>query len=360
VADAGLPAFRAKQFAAHYFGHLSADPAEWTDLSPAHREAAAALFPQLLFPAAESLADGGATEKTAYRLFDGVSIEAVLMRYGLAAGPGPRGIRSTLCLSSQAGCGIGCPFCATGQLGLQRNLSTAEIVEQARLAARRLASGALAGGAGRLHNIVFMGMGEPLANYDAVIAAVRTLAAPVPVGFGLSARGITLSTVGLVPRIGRLAAEGLPVTLAVSLHAPDDELRNVLVPVNRRWPVDEVLDAAWHYAQATKRRVSFEYALMRDLNDQPERAEALARQLQRRGDWGWFHVNLIPLNPVPGSPWTASRRRDQAEFLRRLEARGVPVTVRDSRGRGVDGACGQLAGAVTSASRDSAGPPRSA
>jgi len=146
-----------------------------------------------------------------------------------------------------------------------------------------------------------------------------------------------------VPRMQQLATEGIPVTLALSLHAPDDELRDELVPINTRWKVDDVVDAAWEYAKVTKRRVSIEYALIRDVNDQAERADQLATVLQRRGNWGWVHVNLIPLNPTPGSRWTASRRRDEAEFVRRLGARGVPVTVRDTRGREIDGACGQLA-----------------
>jgi len=188
-----------------------------------------------------------------------------------------------------------------------------------------------------------MGMGEPMANYWAVVQAVRTMTSPAPDGLGLSARGITVSTVGLVPRIEQLATEGMPVTLAISLHAPDDELRDELVPINTRWKVGEVLDAAWHYAQATKRRVSIEYIMIRDINDQPERADLLASVLKRRGDFGWFHVNLIPLNPTPGSVWTASRRSVEREFVRRLEAKGVPVTVRDTRGREIDGACGQLA-----------------
>jgi 23S rRNA (adenine2503-C2)-methyltransferase len=188
-----------------------------------------------------------------------------------------------------------------------------------------------------------MGMGEPLANYKAVVGAVRQLITPTPDGLGLSARGITVSTVGLVPRMQQLATEGIPLTLALSLHAPDDELRDELVPINTRWNVEEVIDAAWEYAKTTKRRVSIEYILIRDINDQPDRAELLAKVLRRRGNWGWVHVNLIPMNPTPGSIWTASRRMDEDEFVRRLQARGVPVTVRDTRGREIDGACGQLA-----------------
>ena len=170
----------------------------------------------------------------------------------------------------------------------------------------------------------------------------RRLTEPVPRGLGISARGVTVSTVGLVPAIGRLAEEGLPVTLAVSLHAPDDELRDTLVPVNTRWKVAEVLEAAWAYAAKTKRRVSIEYALIRDVNDQEWRADLLGRLLKGR----LAHVNLIPLNPTPGSKWTASRPRDERAFVRRLEFHGVPVTVRDTRGREIDGACGQLAAAT--------------
>jgi 23S rRNA (adenine2503-C2)-methyltransferase len=183
-----------------------------------------------------------------------------------------------------------------------------------------------------------MGMGEPLANYDAVMGSVRAAVE----GFGISARGITVSTSGLVPRIADLAREGLPLTLAVSLHAPDNELRDELVPINRRWPVGQVLDAARAYFEVTGRRVSIEYALMRDINDQAERAIMLGRELNSRGR-GWVHVNLIPLNPTPGSKWTASRRADEAEFVRRLELARVPVTIRDTRGSDIDGACGQLA-----------------
>ncbi len=186
-----------------------------------------------------------------------------------------------------------------------------------------------------------MGMGEPLANYAAVLRAVRRISDPVPDGLGISLRAITVSTVGLVPAIRRLTGEGLSCRLAVSLHAPDDELRDTLVPVNRRWKVAEVLDAAWDYAAATGRRVSIEYAMIRDINDHLWRAEALARLLTGRR----AHVNLIPLNPTPGSKWTASDPEVAAAFEQRLADRGIPVTVRDTRGREIDGACGQLAAA---------------
>jgi 23S rRNA (adenine2503-C2)-methyltransferase len=279
-------------------------------------------------------ADRGTTRKTLWRLFDGALVESVLMRYP---------DRVTMCVSSQAGCGMACPFCATGQGGLQRNMSTAEIVEQVVAGARSLDRGEVPGGPGRVSNVVFMGMGEPLANYKAVIGAVRRLTDPAPDGLGMSARGVTVSTVGLVPRINQLADEGIPVTLALSLHAPDDELRNELVPINTRSSVAETVAAARGYADRTRRRVSIEYAMMRGINDQGWRADLLADVLHEGGTWGWVHVNLIPLNPTPGSKWTASDPADEREFVRRLEARGIPTTVRDTRGREIDGACGQLA-----------------
>ncbi|MDR1356025.1 MAG: 23S rRNA (adenine(2503)-C(2))-methyltransferase RlmN [Propionibacteriaceae bacterium] len=330
----GLPAYRARQIALHICNRYEYEPSGWSDLPAAARETLNVLFPSLLRMRHEQMADAGMTIKTAWELSGGALIESVLMRY-------PN--RNTVCVSSQAGCGMACPFCATGQGGLQRSLSCAEIVAQVADAEQKLAHGLVAGGVGRVHNVVFMGMGEPLANYRAVLAAVRELARPKPDGFGISARGLTISTVGLVPRILQLADEGLPVTLAVSLHAPDDELRDELIPINQRWNVGELLDAAWSYARLTKRRVSIEYALIRDINDQAQRADLLARELRRRGDWGWAHVNLIPLNPTPGSKWTAARRSDQATFVARLERAGVPVTLRDTRGRDIAGACGQLA-----------------
>jgi 23S rRNA (adenine2503-C2)-methyltransferase len=335
VTGLGMPAFRAKQLSTHYFGRLVDDPAEMTDLPAGDRDRMVAeLLPELMTPLRTMEADKGTTRKTLWRLFDGALVESVLMRYP---------DRATMCVSSQAGCGMACPFCATGQGGLQRNMTTAEIVEQVVAGARALARGEVPGGPGRVSNVVFMGMGEPMANYKAVIGAVRRMTDKTPDGLGMSARGITVSTVGLVPRINQLAEEGIPVTLALSLHAPDDELRDELVPINTRWKVHEAVEAAWNYAQRTKRRVSIEYALIRDINDQAWRADLLADVLTSYGDWGWVHVNLIPLNPTPGSKWTASRREDEREFVRRLEAKGVPTTVRDTRGREIDGACGQLA-----------------
>jgi 23S rRNA (adenine2503-C2)-methyltransferase len=195
-----------------------------------------------------------------------------------------------------------------------------------------------------VNNIVFMGMGEPLANYNRLMSAVRTMLAPQPDGLGMSARHITVSTVGLVPAIRKLAEEDLQLTFALSLHAPDDQLRDELIPVNSRWKVDEALDAARAYFEATGRRVSIEYALIKDMNDHAWRADLLAQKLNERGR-GWVHVNPIPLNPTPGSIWTASTPEATRVFVNRLEAAGVPTTLRDTRGKEIDGACGQLAAA---------------
>jgi 23S rRNA (adenine2503-C2)-methyltransferase len=334
VEELGLPKFRADQIARQYYARLQADPRQMTDLpEPMREKIAEALFPPLLSEVRQVVCDEGTTRKTLWRAGDGTLLESVLMRYP---------DRNTLCISSQAGCGMACPFCATGQGGLNRNLSTAEIVDQVRAAAAALRDGEVAGGVGRLSNIVFMGMGEPLANYKRVVAAVRRITSPAPDGLGISQRNVVVSTVGLAPAIRKLADEGLSVTLAVSLHTPDDELRDTLVPVNNRWPVAEVLDAARYYADKTGRRVSVEYALIRDINDQPWRADMLGSKLHKALG-SRVHVNLIPLNPTPGSKWDASPKPVEREFVRRVEAQGVPCTVRDTRGQEIAAACGQLA-----------------
>jgi 23S rRNA (adenine2503-C2)-methyltransferase len=335
VAALGERPFRADQLARHYFGRLSTAGTGMTDIPPASRDKLTAeLLPVLLTGVRTVTCDNGTTRKTLWRAHDGTLLESVLMSYP---------DRATVCVSSQAGCGMACPFCATGQGGLDRNMSTAEITEQVRAAAAEVKEGTL-GQPGRLSNVVFMGMGEPLANYPRVLAAVRRITDPVPDGFGISQRGVTVSTVGLVPAIDRLAGEGLSVTLAVSLHAPDDDLRDELVPVNTRWKVAEVLAAARHYADRTGRRVSVEYALIRDVNDQPWRADLLGSLLH--AELGpLVHVNVIPLNPTPGSEWDASPKPVEREFVRRVNAAGVPCTVRDTRGREIAAACGQLAAA---------------
>ena len=320
---AGEQGFRAEQLTRHYFaGHA---PEQMSDLPAALRAKLPELLPTLFTTVREVDCDGGATRKTLWRAHDGTLVESVVMRYPA---------RTTICVSSQAGCGMACPFCATGQAGLTRNLSTAEIVDQV-VSAQRFEAAA----GGRVSNVVFMGMGEPLANYHRVVAAVRRIVDPAPGGLGLSQRNVVVSTVGLVPAIRKFTEEGLQVTLALSLHAPDDELRNTLVPVNTRWPVREVLEAAFGYVRRTGRRLSIEYAMIRDVNDQPWRADLLAKRLAGK----LVHVNLIPLNPTPGSAWDASPKPVEQEFVRRLRAAGVNTTVRDTRGREIAGACGQLA-----------------
>jgi 23S rRNA (adenine2503-C2)-methyltransferase len=275
------------------------------------------------------LADGGRTEKALHRLDDGALIESVLMHYPARGGSRER---HTLCISSQAGCAVGCPFCATGELGFGRDLETAEILDQVRHAARRLAADGR-----RLTNIVFMGMGEPLLNLDRVLAAVEALNDPGR--FGLGARNITVSTSGVVPGIRRLTALGPQFTLAVSLHAARDPLRDVLVPLNRRWPVAEVVEAARQHAAATGRRVSYEVTMIGGVNDTDVDARALADLL--RGQHA--HVNLIPMNPVAHTPWTASPMPVIEAFATTLRAAGITTTIRRNRGQEVGAACGQLA-----------------
>ena len=333
----GYPEFRADQLSRHYFDHLTTNPEDMSDLPASSRaDIAHVMFPTLLTNVKDQVADRGATIKSLWKLFDGAIIESVLMAYP---------DRTTLCISSQAGCGMACPFCATGQGGLMRNLTAAEIVEQVRLTMLSARSGVLQGEPRQITNIVFMGMGEPLANYKAVAEALRRITEPSPEGFGLSARNITVSTVGIIPGIFKLAELGLPLTLAVSLHAPDDDLRDDLIPINTRYKVDPLLDAARHYFVRTGRRVSIEYALIKDMNDHPWRAELLAKKLNDRGH-GWAHVNPIPLNPTPGSIWTCSTRYAQEKFVQTLLDAGISTTIRDTRGSDVDGACGQLAATV--------------
>ena len=330
----GMPKFRVKQLANHYYAHFDADASTFTDVPASLRgDVQQAFFPTLITEVTRQVADDGQTVKTLWNLFDDAKIESVLMRY-------PN--RTTLCISSQVGCGMGCPFCATGQLGLTRNMSAGEIVEQVRVAAAMMQRGEVAGGPGRLSNVVFMGMGEPMGNYKAIMSAVRQISAMPPEGFGISARNITVSTVGVVPGIRRLAQEGVPVRLAVSLHAPNNELRDELVPMNKRFDVDAVLDAAHDFYLASKRRVSIEYALMRGINDQEVHARQLANKLNHYGD-NWAHVNPIPLNPIEGSKWTASKPEDEQRFLEILHDAGITATLRDTRGQDIDGACGQLA-----------------
>ena len=271
---------------------------------------------------AVSQADHGLTTKTLFELDGGHSVEAVVMRY---TG------RSTLCISSQAGCPIGCPFCATGKFPFGRNLKSHEIVEQAVDAVRVLAVEGR-----RLSHVVFMGMGEPMANYTAVIESVRRLSDGELLG--ISPRRIVVSTSGLIPRIEQLAEESLPVTLAISLHAARDDLRDVLVPINRKYPVSDLVGSAQAYAVRTGRRVSYEWVLLAGVNDTERDAKELGRLLRRK----LAHVNLIPFNPVEDTPYRAPDRAAIRRFKELVEAQGLNVTLRDTRGREADAACGQL------------------
>jgi 23S rRNA (adenine2503-C2)-methyltransferase len=274
-------------------------------------------------------ADRGLTEKALHVFDDGRSAESVLMRYPAR---GPRRERATVCISSQAGCAVGCPFCATGELGFWRDLDPAEIVDQVRYWRRRLA-----GDARRLTNVVFMGMGEPFLNTDSVIDAAAAITDPRR--FGLGARHVTISTSGVVPGIQRLSAERPQYTLAISLHAARPQLRDLLVPLNRRWPLQEVVEAATEYAQVTGRRVTYEMVMIDGINDTPQDAEAAAELLRGR----LAHVNLIPMNPVAHTPWAPSPAGRIEAFASVLRGRGLRTTVRRNRGIEIGAACGQLA-----------------
>lgn len=327
----GGPSYRARQIAdAVWKDGGVTDPSAIRTLPAQLRDALAGAF---RFDTVEDteirLADGGGTEKALHRLADGALIESVLMHYPAR---GTSRERHTLCISSQAGCAVGCPFCATGELGFGRDLEVAEIVDQARHAQRRLAAEE-----SRLTNIVFMGMGEPLLNLDRVLASVEALNDPRR--FGLGARHITVSTSGVVPGIRRLTALGPQFTLAVSLHAARDALRDVLVPLNRRWPVGEVVAAARDHARATGRRITYEATMIGGVNDTDVDANAMADLL--RGDHA--HVNLIPMNPVAHTPWTASPMPVIERFAAILRAAGISTTIRRNRGQEVGAACGQLA-----------------
>jgi 23S rRNA (adenine2503-C2)-methyltransferase len=322
LAGHGEPAYRRKQVWA-WLARGVTDFEAMRDIPASLRAALATDFRVTsLNPIAVSQADRGLTTKTLFELDGGHSVEAVVMRYP---------DRSTLCISSQAGCPIGCPFCATGKFPFGRNLKAHEIVEQALDAGRVLASEGR-----RLSHVVFMGMGEPMANYTAVVESVRRLADPEQLG--ISPRRIVVSTSGLIPRIAQLADEKIPVTLAISLHAARDELRDVLVPINRKYPVRDLVDVAQAYAEKTGRRVSYEWVMLAGVNDTRRDAHELAQLLKRK----LAHVNLIPFNPVDGTPYNAPDRPTIRAFKEMVEGEGLNVTVRDTRGREADAACGQL------------------
>jgi 23S rRNA (adenine2503-C2)-methyltransferase len=318
----GQPAYRAAQVRTWLAAGV-ASFADMRNLPAALREALAGSFRlSSLEEVTRSDVEADGTTKVLFALDGGSTVESVLMRYPS---------RSTLCISSQVGCPIGCPFCASGQGAFGRNLKAHEIVDQALEANRRL----LAEGR-RLTHVVFMGMGEPLANYDAVMAAVRAIADHEQLG--ISPRRITISTSGLVPRMERLADEGLPFTLAISLHAARNDLRDELVPINRRYPLEVLLPAARSFAERTGRRVSYEYVLLAGVNDTARDARELGERLDRR----LAHVNLIPFNPVDDTPYTAPTPREVRRFAAAVAATGLNVTVRDTKGRSGDAACGQL------------------
>ncbi|HEU0237410.1 MAG TPA: 23S rRNA (adenine(2503)-C(2))-methyltransferase RlmN [Candidatus Limnocylindrales bacterium] len=326
----GEPSFRARQVADAVWRNHATTAAEVRTLPAAARADLDASFRfDTLGETDLRPSDDGLTEKALHRLSDGALVESVLMRYPAR---GARRERHTLCISSQAGCAVGCPFCATGELGFSRDLEPAEIVDQVRHAARRLAP------SGRhLSNVVFMGMGEPLLNLDRVLAAIEALNDPAR--FGLGARHITVSSSGVVPGIRRLTSLGPQFTLAISLHAARDPLRDVLVPLNRRWPVGEVVAAARDHARATGRRVSYEVTMIGGVNDTDADADAIVALL--RGDLA--HVNLIPMNPVAHTPWQASPMPVIERFAARLREGGIPTTIRRNRGQEIGAACGQLA-----------------
>ncbi|MEZ4673082.1 MAG: 23S rRNA (adenine(2503)-C(2))-methyltransferase RlmN [Caldilineaceae bacterium] len=333
LATLGEPKFRARQIWEWIYQRYVADFEAMSNLPKALRErlaAEATIDP--LTPVLEVTSVARDTLKVLFRLHDGQTIEAVLMLYEK---------RRTLCISSQAGCAMGCTFCATAQGGLARNLTAGEIVAQVLYFARYLADVDAEPELDverptHVTNIVLMGMGEPLHNYANVWEALTRLTAND--GFGLGARNITLSTVGLVPMIDRMAEEPLQINLAVSLHAPNDELRTDLVPVNRGYGVDDLLAAVARYIAKTNRRVTFEYALMNGINDSPALAQALAEKLAPL----LCHVNVIPLNPIPDSPFQPTSDADTARFVQILRDHGVPATVRLRRGIEINAGCGQL------------------
>ena len=323
LVDWGEPAYRARQLWEWLYVHLATDFDQMSNLSRPLRNRLAAETTIGVLQAIDTVqSTGGETRKDLLRLEDGETVEAVLMRYRE---------RRTACISTQVGCTIGCAFCATGQMGFRRNLTGGEIVAQALHFARILRDEG-----NHLTNVVLMGMGEPLLNYEASLVAIRRLVASD--GFNLGQRHITLSTVGIVPGIQRLAKEGLQITLAVSLHAATDPLRDQLVPINRRYRLDTLFEACYDYVKHTGRRISFEWALIDGVNDTPEQAQALAARL--RGLLA--HVNLIPLNPTPGYTGRPSSHDRIAAFTATLEQSHIPYTLRVRRGIDIQAGCGQL------------------
>jgi 23S rRNA (adenine2503-C2)-methyltransferase len=331
---AGEPAFRLRQVR-QWLARGVADSAAMTDLPKTLRMHLTKVFPPAPRTLRHVTADGGLTHKVLLALEDGEAIESVLLCYPRN---GSRRGRATVCISTQAGCAMGCPFCATGQAGLRRQLRTYEVIAQIAAVEGLLRNGAVTadGVPDHLTNVVFMGMGEPLANLDATVSTLEWLVGHET--FDLSARNVTVSTIGLVPAIRRLLRLELPITLAVSLHAPNDELRDQLVPINRQHPLGDLLAACDEYAAATRRRLTFEYVMIDGVNTAPEHARQLADLIAPRR----AHVNLIPMNPTPGIAWVAPPVTAQRRFAGILEASGLTATIRHNRGTDIDAACGQL------------------
>ena len=332
----GEPAFRGRQLFGWVHGHLETDPSKMTSLPRPFVHRLGEQFPVARAELEREVASAdGSTRKRLLRLGDGQTLETVLMQ---APAPARAEDRYTVCVSSQVGCALGCAFCVTGQVGFARQLSAGEIVEQVYHFERELRDSAASPDPKRrvVTNVVFMGMGEPLANYSAVMSAIRILTSPN--GFGLGARRITVSTAGLVPGIDRLSGEGLQLGLAVSLHAPENELRSRIMPINRRYPLADVLEAADRYSAATGRRVSYEYAMMDGVNDSPAQARQLGQLLSGK----LCHVNLIPLNQSLDPSLRPSKPERLLAFQRIVESAHIPCTVRHNRGQDIMAACGQL------------------
>ncbi|MDQ4078953.1 MAG: 23S rRNA (adenine(2503)-C(2))-methyltransferase RlmN [Chloroflexota bacterium] len=332
VVSLGQPPFRAQQLWNWLYRQLATSFDEMSNLPKPFRETLKGQATLgTLQEVAEIQSSDGHTQKWLLELPDQEKIEAVLMEYD---------VRNTACISVQVGCAYACAFCATGRMGLVRNLKAGEVVSQVVHVERELRQEGPFQGDHALTNIVFMGMGEPLANYNEMIKAIRILNDPD--GLNIGARRMTLSTVGLVPAIRRLAEEPIQVNLAVSLHSPINEIRSELIPINRQYPVEVLMEAVTEYIEETGRRVTFEYSMINEVNDTPEQAHALGQMLQGM----LVHVNMIPLNPVPGSPWPASDPDRIERFAQILRSYGVPATVRMRRGIDVAAGCGQLYAAV--------------
>jgi 23S rRNA (adenine2503-C2)-methyltransferase len=351
AAERGEATYRTRQIRRHLFNGDAGSFEDMTDLArPLRRELERTFAFSAVVPVADTVSDDGQTHKALFGLGDGARVEAVLMPYHRMSDSGRWTVeRNAVCISTQVGCAMACAFCATGEMGLTRHLTVAEIVDQVRHWQRFLR---LRGE--RVSHVVYMGMGEPLHNYDATVASARVLIDPG--GFGISARRVTISTAGVAPKIDALAEERLPINLAVSLHAPNDEVRRAIMPIDRKWSIDEVLEASRRYVRRTKRRLTFEYVLLAEVNDAPQQAAELVRRVAGDGrvPLALFHVNLIPVNRGPGGFRRPSEERMEA-FAAVLRRGGLAATVRISRGQDIAAGCGQLKVAVERRTRVTTG-----